>query len=84
MSSAKHHDRHTTAPIVPIFADIKGAVQRAYRLGADKKTTLFVLSPNLRVLASLFLEDAFDRRSPATKNRQRGVAQRDVGVGPAP
>lgn len=42
----------------PVFADTQGAVRAAYRLGADGKTTLFVLDPNLRVLASLFLEDA--------------------------
>ena len=42
----------------PVFADIKGAVHTMYRLGAEIKTTLFVLSPNLQVLASLLLEDA--------------------------
>lgn len=42
----------------PIFADTAGTVRRAYRLGADEKSTLFVLSPNLRVLASLVVEDA--------------------------
>ena len=42
----------------PVFSDVQGKVRTAYRLHAEEKTVLFVLDPNLRVLASLFLEDA--------------------------
>ena len=41
----------------PVFSDREGVVHKAYRLGQEKQTTLFLLSPNLRVLASLSLED---------------------------
>lgn len=41
----------------PVFVDTKGEVRTAYRLGIDEKNVLFVLSPNLRVLASLPLKD---------------------------
>jgi peroxiredoxin len=43
---------------VPIFADTQGKVQAAYRLEPTDTPTLFVLDPNLRVLASLSLQDA--------------------------
>ena len=42
----------------PVFADTQGEVRTAYRLADDERNTLFVLDPNLRVLASLVLEDA--------------------------
>ena len=41
-----------------VFADPQGTVRTAYRPGATDTTTLFVLDPNLRVLASLVLQDA--------------------------
>ena len=44
--------------LFPIFADTQGKVRVAYRLESTDKTTLFVLDPNLRVLASLSLQDA--------------------------
>ena len=46
------------ADLFPIFADTQGKVRAAYRLEPTDKTTLFVLDPNLRVLASLSLQDA--------------------------
>lgn len=42
---------------IPVFSDIEGKVRTAYRLDAEEKTVIFVLDPNLRVLASLFLDD---------------------------
>jgi predicted 2-oxoglutarate/Fe(II)-dependent dioxygenase YbiX/peroxiredoxin len=42
----------------PVFADTQGEVRTAYRLADDEPNILFVLDPNLRVLASLVLEDA--------------------------
>ncbi|MCH8955346.1 2OG-Fe(II) oxygenase [candidate division KSB1 bacterium] len=42
---------------MPVFSDVDGKVRKAYRLDAEEKTVIFVLDPNLRVLASLFLED---------------------------
>jgi peroxiredoxin len=41
-----------------VFTDPQGTVRTAYRPGATDTTTLFVLDPNLRVLASLVLQDA--------------------------
>ena len=41
-----------------VFADPQGTVRTAYRPGATDTPTLFVLDPNLRVLASLVLQDA--------------------------
>lgn len=41
-----------------VFADPQGTVRTAYRPGATDTTTLFVLDPNLRVLAALVLQDA--------------------------
>lgn len=43
--------------LFPIFSDTQGRVRVAYRLDTTDKPTLFVLDPNLRVLASLFLQD---------------------------
>lgn len=42
----------------PVFLDVEGKVRTAYRLGAEARTAIFVLDPNLRVLAPLLLEDA--------------------------
>ncbi len=36
---------------IPVFLDVEGKVRTAYRLNADEKTVVFVLDPNLRVLA---------------------------------
>lgn len=45
--------------LFPIFADTQGAVKSTYRLDVTGPTVLFVLDPNLRILASLGLgEDA--------------------------
>src|SRR5256712_3454715 len=41
-----------------VFADPQGTVRTAYRPGATDTPPLFVLDPNLRVLASLVLQDA--------------------------
>jgi predicted 2-oxoglutarate/Fe(II)-dependent dioxygenase YbiX/peroxiredoxin len=41
-----------------VFADPQGTVRTAYRPGATDTIPLFVLDPNLRVLASLVLQDA--------------------------
>jgi len=41
-----------------VFADPQGTVRTAYCPGATDTTPLFVLDPNLRVLASLVLQDA--------------------------
>ena len=41
-----------------VFADPQGTVRTAYRPGATDTPALFVLDPNLRVLASLVLQDA--------------------------
>ena len=41
-----------------VFADPQGTVRTAYRPGATYTPLLFVLDPNLRVLASLVLQDA--------------------------
>jgi len=46
------------APRVRVFADTQGTVRTAYRLGATDMPPLFVLDPNLRVLASLVLQDS--------------------------
>src|SRR5215470_16672435 len=46
------------APRVRVFADPQGTVRTAYRLDATDMPPLFVLDPNLRVLASLVLQDA--------------------------
>ena len=51
-------DPHGREIPFPVFLDTEGAVHKAYRLGQGEPTTLFLLSPNLRVLASLYLEDA--------------------------
>ena len=40
-----------------VFADPQGTVRTAYRPGATDTPALFVLDPNLRVLASLVLQD---------------------------
>ena len=45
-------------PPFPVFTDTGEKVRSAYRLDAGENTTLFVLSPNLRVLDSLPLQDA--------------------------
>jgi len=52
-------------PVVPgrvrpclVFADPQGTVRTAYCPGAPDTPRLFVLDPNLRVLASLVLQDA--------------------------
>ena len=44
--------------LFPIFSDTQSRVRVAYRLESTDQTTLFVLDPNLRVLASLSLQDA--------------------------
>ncbi|MFQ5676936.1 MAG: 2OG-Fe(II) oxygenase, partial [bacterium] len=41
----------------PVFSDIQGKMRAAYRLDANDKSILFVLDPNLRVVASFFLEE---------------------------
>src|SRR5215468_356189 len=41
-----------------VFTDPQGTVRTAYRPGATDPPPLFVLDPNLRVLASLVLQDA--------------------------
>ena len=44
--------------LVPVFTDTQGTVRAAYRLDVPDKTVLFVLDPNLRILAALgLLED---------------------------
>ncbi|TDI94293.1 MAG: 2OG-Fe(II) oxygenase [Caldithrix sp.] len=42
---------------IPVFSDIQGKVRTLYRLDAEEKTIIFVLDANLRVLASLYLDD---------------------------
>ena len=51
-------DPHEREIPFPVFSDTEGAVHEAYRLGPERQTTLFLLSPNLRVLASFYLEGA--------------------------
>ncbi len=41
----------------PVFWDTEGIVRRAYRLAPEETATVFVLDPNLRVLASLCLQE---------------------------
>jgi peroxiredoxin len=42
-------------PLFPVFTDTQGTVRAAYHLDVTDKTRLFVLDPNLRLLASLGL-----------------------------
>lgn len=41
----------------PVFVDAKGVVRSAYRIGDSAASVVFVLDPNLRVLASIVLDD---------------------------
>jgi predicted 2-oxoglutarate/Fe(II)-dependent dioxygenase YbiX len=50
----------------PVFVDAKGAVRTAYRIGDSENPIVFVLDPNLRILASVVLDDA---RNAARKVR---------------
>ncbi len=50
----------------PVFVDAKSVVRSAYRLGDPDASIVFVLDPNLRVLASIVLDDA---RNAARKVR---------------
>ncbi len=58
-SEALHAGVSPDLPVfaIPPFLDVEGKVRKAYRLDAEEKTVIFVLDPNLRVLASLYLED---------------------------
>ncbi len=49
---------HAPEALVPIFSDTQGTARAAYHLAAHDPSRLFVLDANLRVLASLDLQDA--------------------------
>lgn len=63
----------------PVFVDAKGVVRSAYRIGDSAASIVFVLDPNLRVLASVVLDDprnaarkvrnVLDSRRPETEPR---------------
>ena len=41
----------------PVFVDAKGVVRSAYRISDSESSVVYVLDPNLRVLASVVLDD---------------------------
>ena len=56
-SSGNQQVSRGSEDLFPIFSDTQGRVRVAYRLDTTDRPTLFVLDLNLRVLASLFLQD---------------------------
>ena len=47
----------------PLFKDEKRAVTTAYRLTDEKRSVLFILDPNLRILNTIILSDDVDIKS---------------------
>ena len=58
LAVAASEPAHVTTWPHPVFLDAKGAVRSAYRIGDPGASIALVLDPNLRVLASVVLDDA--------------------------